>query len=308
MLKEKPYFTWRIENGGVRVQAKLNGIILEESPRGTKVSYDMPVNEYMFAGKNRLSMTVYPFKGGDFRDSKVSLSLYVNKNDAPESEKVLLGHICFNAGDYREGDGKAASRKGTVLNSINGFTEDKKGDVIISEAKLEEAPVRPGALYIYQDIELETPFPRWGFLDAEPYQFPEKWSEFVANGAIFEKNLLDPVYAAHLEIYDALKNGDVEKFLDFFDERNTEQDIAMYQKLGTTRAGFKASIEQDLAKKTHELKIMPAEQAPPIVSDNRNLIKLTPDGLIYFSAKDESSYRNYQIYMYKKDGKWVVGR
>jgi len=308
MLKEKPYFTWRIENGGVRVQAKLNGIILEESPRGTKVSYDMPVNEYMFAGKNRLSMTVYPFKGGDFRDSKVSLSLYVNNNDAPESEKVLLGHICFNAGDYREGDGKAASRKGTVLNSINGFTEDKKGDVIISEAKLEEAPVRTGALYIYQDIELETPFPKWGFLDAEPYDFPDKWSDYVANIAVYQKSLTRPVYAAHLEIYEALKNIDIEKFLDFFDERNTEQDIAMYQKPGTTRAEFKASIEQDLAKKTHELIILPPEKAPPIVSDNRNLIKLGLDGLIAFAAKDESSYLKYHIQMYKKSGKLVVGR
>jgi len=308
MLQDKPYFTLRIESSGARVEAKLNGIILERNTRGAKISYEMPVNEYMFTGRNRLSFNTYAYKSGDYRDSKVSLSLYVNNNDAPESEKVLLSHIAFDSANFEGGDGLADSRKGVVLSSKNGFREDKNGDVVISDAKLEEAPIRPSALYIYQDIELVTPFPRWGFLDAQPYKFPEKWSEYVENIAIYEKELLDPVYAAHLEIYEALKKGDVEKFLDFFEERNAEQDIAMYQKPGTTRAGFKAEIEKDLAKKTHELKMMPPEKAPPIVSDNLNLIKLTTDGLIYFAAKDESSYLNYQIYMYKKNGKWVVGR
>jgi len=308
MLKNKPYFTLRIESSGARVEAKLNGIILERNVRGSKIRYEMPVNEYMFTGTNRLSFNAYAYKPGDYRDSKVSLSLYVNDNDAPESEKVLLSHISFDAADYKNGNGLADSRKGTVLNSKNGFKEDKKGDVVIFNAKLEDALIRPGALYVYQDIELETPFPKWGFLDAEPYQFPEKWSEYIENIAVYEKDLLDPVYAAHLKIYEALQNNDIETFLDFFEERNSETDIAMYQKPGTTRAGLRTEIEKDLAKKTHELIILPPEEAPPIVSDNRNLIKLGLDGLIAFAAKDESSYLKYHIQMYKKNGKWVVGR
>ncbi len=86
MLTQKPYFTWRIETDGARYNGKINGILLEKDFKGHRLAFEQPVNQYMRTGKNRISFLLYPRKEG-FGNAKISVSLYVNQDEAPESEK-----------------------------------------------------------------------------------------------------------------------------------------------------------------------------------------------------------------------------
>jgi hypothetical protein len=312
MLTKKPYFTYRIETKGALYESKINGIVLEKDTRGNALNFEQPVNQFMRTGKNRIGFQLYTRTPEDFDNAKITASLYVNQDGASESEKKLISQVTFKASDFAQEKNPQqaiqASMPAVKLGSTNAFLASENGDVIVHTPQIEPSKVRPYAFHIYQDIELETPFPLWGFFKADKLEFPDAWADFSSNVQHYSDTLIKPVYQEYQNVYDIIKSQNIEQLLTIFEERNREYDIALYYPEGTYNDMLKKALQGDLGDDNSNLKISPMKFATPSVSDGKEIIRLGNPNIIYFENEEHSLYSKYPIWFYKKDGKWIISR
>jgi len=312
MLTKKPYFTYRIETKGALYNAKINGILLEEDFEGHALNFEQPVNQYMRTGKNRIGFELYTFTPEEYGEAKITISLYVNQDGASETQKKLLSQVTFKASDYavekKPQEAIQASMPSVKLDSTNDFLSNKNGDVIVSAPQIEISTIEPTAYYIYQDIELVTPFPEWGFFRADKLDFPTLWSEYTDNVDKYDEKILSPLYEEHEKLLELLQTKNFDKILPIFAERNKEYDIAMYYSSGTYNEMLKKSLLNNFNDDNSVLKILPDDYAAPAISDDKKLIRIGAPEMIYFENEEHSLYSKYPIWFYKKDGKWVISR
>ncbi|MDA7746000.1 hypothetical protein N8878_01525 [Psychromonas sp.] len=312
MLKQKPYFTYRIEASGALFESKVNGILLEKNVKGTNMVVEQPVNHYMRTGKNRIGFQLYTRTPGDFGEAKITISLYVNQDEAHESHKKLLSQVTFNAAAFAKNkqatDAIKSSMPAVKMNSTNDFLADENGDVIVHAPQIEQSKVRPTGLHVYQEIELQTPFPLWGFLSADKLDFPDAFAEYVKNIKHYDKTIIDGLYLEHEKVYQLFKNQKLSEILPLFAERNSEMDIAMYLPEGSYEKQLSSALQGDFDNKDSYLKLSDAEFAKPTVSDGKELIRIGSPDMIRFADDENSIYDKYPIWFYKKDGKWIISR
>jgi hypothetical protein len=313
MLKQKPYFTYLLETKGTFYDAKINGVSIEEDLQGGSLNYEQPVNQYMRTGSNRIGFQIFTHDLDNFKDADITISLYVNQDEATEKHKKLIGQVSFSANDFAENknlqDAISTSMPAVNLDSSNEFLKAKDGDVIISAPKIEESKVRPGqGFYVYQDIELETPFPLWGFFSADKLDMPDAWDDFVKGADKYRKNTTYSLYSEHEKIFELLKTQDFDKILPLFSERNREMDIALYLPKGTFDKRLQKSLEINLRDSKKTLTLIEPKYAQPSWSDNKELIRLGTPAMISFNNVEDSLYSKYPIWFYKKDGEWIISR
>jgi hypothetical protein len=313
MLNKKPYFTYRIETKGALYESKINGIVLEKDTRGNALNFEQPVNQYMRTGKNRIGFNIYSRSLEDFGEAKITISLYVNQDGASESLKKLISQVTFKASDLAiEKNPKQAiqaSMPAVNLDSTNAFLANDNGDVIVHAPQIELSTIRPkNGYHIYQDIELETPFPLWGFFEADKLNFPTLWSDFTDNFDKYNNELLMPLYQEHEKLFQVLKTQDFEKILPLFAERNKEYDIALYYPEGTYDDMLRKALQSDFDDEKSIFKIHKDEFAAPAISDDKQLIRIGSPQMIYFENEEHSLFSKYPIWFYKKDGKWIISR
>lgn len=312
MLTQKPYFTYRIEAKGALYQAKINGVRLEQDFSGHALNYEQPVNQYMRTGKNRIGIELYTHTPEEYGDAKITISLFVNQDGANEAEKKLISQITFKGSDFalKKSPEQAiqASMPAVRLDSTDQFLAKDNGDVIVAEPRIEVSKIEPTAFTIYQDIELVTPFPEWGFFKAEQLDFPTSWREFVANVNDYKQSLIEPLYQEHEKLLEILKTQDFDKILPLFAERNREYDIALYYPEGTYQDKLKKSLQGNFEDKSSVLTLKKIKYAQPTISDDKRLIRLGSPQMIHFVNEEHSLYSKYAIWFYKKDGKWVISR
>lgn len=312
MLTKKPYFTYRIETKGALYETKINGIVLDKDTRGNALNFEQPVNQYMRTGKNRIGFQLYTRTPDDFDQAKITVSLYVNQDGASESEKKLISQVTFKASDFalekKPQQAIQASMPAVRLDSTNEFLASDDGDVIVHAPQIEPSKVRPHAYHIYQDIELETPFPLWGFFKADKLDFPDAWADFVKNADHYRENITTPLYDEHKKLFETLKTEDFDKILPLFAERNKEYDIALYYPEGTYNKMLEKALQDDFDDQNSVLKLDEIKFAKPTVDDTKRLIKLGGSAMIKFANEEHSLYSKYPIWFYKKDGKWIISR
>ena len=317
MLTDQPYFTYRIEAKGLRYEAKINGIIIHEDLKGHQVTTEEPVNHYMVSGKNRISLNLYPWNKARYNGGSISVSLYVNRYGDSEKNKVLIGQISFDSnglvGDEAEAinqqQGISFSMPAIRLNSEKQFAQDEKhGDITIYPATIEHKTSLMNGTYLYQDIELEVPFPRWSFLDADQIEFPDSFYDFRDNGQYYLEKLITPLYEHHRQLFEQLQNGDVDGFATHFEERIREMSIALYSDESALMEMFKRDLNDYLKYPNKKLKLTEIEYARPTVSDGKRLIILGGSSMIKFADEENSIYNHYPIWFYQKDGKWIISR
>jgi|GEM_PF-6605645 len=312
MLKKKPYFTYLLEVKGALYQAKINGIVVESDFDGDALNYEQPVNQYMRTGKNRVGFAIYTTEPEAFDDAKITVSLFVNQDEAPESQKRLISQVTFKASDFdtNENAEKAiqASMPAVRLDSTNDFKQDKNGDVIVSSPTIKPSEFLPHSFEVYQDIKLETPFPLWGFFNADKLDFPDAEKVLLDNYDKYEEKLMGPLYKEHERILEILKTRDYKQILPLFEERNKEMNIALYYPEGTYQEKLKKALEGDFENKDSKLILKDFEWANPTVSDNKDLIRIGSPQMIHFVDEENSFYSKYPIWFYKKDGKWIISR
>ncbi|PKF63512.1 hypothetical protein CW745_01280 [Psychromonas sp. psych-6C06] len=312
MLTKKPYFTYRIEAKGALYQAKINGILLEEDFEGHALNFEQVVNQYMRTGRNRVGFELYTYTPEEFEAAKITISLYVNQDEAPESQKKMISQVTFKASDFaiKKNPEQAiqASMPAVKLDSTNEFLAAENGDVLVHPPKIEPSKIEPTAYHIYQDIELVTPFPEWGFFKADILDFPTLWSAFTDNVEHYDKTLLNSLYKEHEKLFTLLKTEDFDKILPLFVERNKEYDIALYYPEGTYDEMLKKAFKSDFDDKNYVLKLHNTEYAQPAISDDKKLIRIGSPQMIYFENEEHSLFSKYPIWFYKKDGKWIISR
>jgi len=188
MLDNKPYFTLRIDTKGASYEAKINGIaVLRDVRDASMLNTEVPVNQYMKSGNNVISLNLFPEYEGGFKSANISLSLYVNRDEAPESEKKLISNIVFTGVEHTKGTGIESSMPAMRLDSTDQMKKSTNGDVVVHMASIAPAKIMPDAITISQKIELETPFPRWGYLDADALDFPENYKDYLNNKDKYKK-------------------------------------------------------------------------------------------------------------------------
>ncbi len=312
MLNKKPYFTYRIETKGALYESKINGIVLEKDTRGNALNFEQPVNQYMRTGKNRIGFQLSTHTPDDFDDAKITVSLYVNQDGASESEKKLISQVTFKSSDFAvENSPQQAiqtSMPAVKLDSTNAFLASDNGDVIVHAPQITPSIVRPHAYYIYQDVELETPFPEWGFFKADKLDFPDLEDEYFDNPEEYNQKIMAPLYKEHERLLSTLKTEDFNKILPLFSERNKEYDLAMYYPEGTYDDMLKKSFQEGFKDEGYTLKLIDYDYASPTVSDEKNLIRLGTPEMLHFENEEHSLYSKYPIWFYKKDGKWIISR
>jgi len=313
MLTKKPYFTYRIETKGALYEAKINGILLEKDTRGNALNFEQPVNQYMRTGKNRIHFNLYSRSLEDFNEANITISLFVNQDEASETQKKLISQITFKASDFAKEkapqQGIQASMPALKLDSTNNFIAADDGDVIVHVAQIELSKVRPKHGYhIYQDIELYTPFPEWGFFNADKLDFPDAWSDFQSNIEHYRQTITTPLYQEHQKLFELLKTENVDKILPLFAERNREYDTALYYPEGTYNEKLRKALQSDFDDENSVLKIDAIDYAAPAISDDKKLIRVGAPEMIYFENEEHSIFSKYPIWFYKKDGKWIISR
>jgi len=307
MLTKKPYFTLRIETKNTKYLAKINGVVVfDDNRNGYMLNAELPVNYYMKTGENTISLNIFPKTGNEYESENISLSLYVNQDEAEESEKKLISNITFNGKDYEKGASISLSMPAMYLDSTQQMKKSDNGDVTVHKAKIKSGTLIANSLTISQSIELTTPFPRWGYLDGDAIDFPLSYEEYLESKESWDKKTINSLYSEYKKIYDLLATNDIDKVMDAFKERNREYDIAMYYPVGTYDKKLRKSFDIDLEKL--KLKIRESNAGMPYISDDKKLLKLGSDTLIYFTNNDETSFTKYEIIFYKKDGKWIVSR
>ena len=307
----KPFYTWRIETQGALYEAKINGVLLEKDFQGDQLVSEEPVNHYMRSGKNRIGFQLYTRTPEDFGSARISLSLYVNEDEAPESGKTLVGQVNFNAADFSSDKPDNAIKSSLLaakLDSANGYQVSDQGDVIIHSTVIEPSKVRPDAFYIYQDIEVSVPFPEWGFLSADPIEFPDAFVEYKENMELYDNKLVTPLYHVHQNIFKIMQTEDMDKILPLFAERNRELDLAFYYSPGTSEQKLKNSLLDDFDDEDIVFKLEELRYAKPIVSDNKLLMQLGADAMLYFEDEEDEIFELYPAWFYQKDGKWIISR
>jgi len=307
MLTKKPFFTLYIETKNTLYEAKINGVVVfDDSSNGYMLNSEIPVNYYMRTGKNTIGLNLFPKNEDKFSSANITLSLYVNQDETPESEKKLLSSITFNGKNYDKGTGIELSMPAMRLDSKNEFKPSDQGDVVLSAAKITPATIQPNALSVSQEIKLNTPFPKWEFLNGDEIDFPLNYNDYLKDRQRWKNNTLNSLYAEYQKIYDLLVSNNLDEIMELFKERNKEYDIAMYYPIGTYEKKLRKSFENDLSK--YKLKIVAPDRPIPYISDDKKLLKLGNVGLIYFVNDDETSFTRYEIIFYKKNGKWIIAR
>jgi len=307
MLTQKPFFTLRIETKGAFYLAKLNGVVVfDDNRNGHMLNTEVPVNYYMQTGINKISLELFPSGDEKFDSANITLSLYVNEDEAPESEKKLVSSITFNGGDHANGNGIELSMPEMRLDSKNNLKKSDSGDVVIQQAKLTLGVIMPGTLMVSQAVSLKVPFPKWGFLEGDEIDFPLSYQNYMDEIDYWNDKTVNPLHKEYQKIYDLLTSNKLDEVMVLFKERNKEYDIAMYYPIGTYDRKLRKSFEADLSK--YKLKIVASNNAAPYISDDKKLLKLGNVGLIYFVNDDDTSFTRYEILFYKKNGKWIVSR
>jgi len=307
MLTDKPYFTLRIETKNTYYLAKVNGVVIfDDNSNGHMLVAEKPVNYYMQTGKNTISLELFPSTDTGFGSESVTLSLYVNEDEAPESEKKLVSSITFNGRGHANGNGIELSMPEMRLDSKNNFKKSDEGDVVIQQASIKLSVIMPNTLTVLQSVSLQTPFPKWGFLNGDKIDFTLSFQDYMDKMDYWDDKIVNPFYKEYQKIYDLLAANKLDEILALYKERNREYDIAMYYPEGTYDKKIRRSFEKDLSK--YNLKIRSPENGAPYISDDQKLLKLGNVGLIYFVNDEETSFINYEILFYKKNGKWIISR
>ena len=149
---KQPYFTLLVHSSACRYDLRMNGIPADRLNDGVCVDVDVPVNPFVLSGHNVFSATIRP---ADIRDTrfdnsaKLEVSLCVRELEADYTTRKPIETFVFRPADMIEGTGAETS-------------PDFDGPNPPRVNRIDELEVE-----VSRSVELETPFPRWLWQDAE---------------------------------------------------------------------------------------------------------------------------------------------
>ena len=311
ILMKKPSFNLQISCQNTIFELTLNGATVYEYTMLYPVSFEHNINDFITTGNNKLEILMLN-RGKNL--AKCEVKLVVREFDNFESEEKIL----TLAYDYSAKNPLENSTPKGHYDSSAGFKATPNGDVFVGEAKVEpfeNMPLYPLAgVNASLEFSLETPFPRWKFLDGEKILNKPYYALTLKEAQFLQKNdpKLKKLYELNHKIYLAAKAKDLDKLMSFFKTRTKELAIATHSTEddieSTTRRAFEKAMnnskdalieisEEDWTKHKRTF----------VVEKGNNLAYLKAI-LSWNSIKGDSSGHSFNMKFQYVNGEWILVR
>jgi len=171
----QPYYTVRVKSIACHYELLINGFPLDRHDGVGNISCEIPFNPFAFTGKNELEVTLRPGSRGGFHPTASFEAIVCGREDSssPEQAEPIAGFL-FKA---------AKLVTGTGLEETKDFGLPTGPRAI----RVDDTTVR-----VERTIELQTPFPRWAWMDAPSLERnPETRASLLAEYQRFHQLLAD---------------------------------------------------------------------------------------------------------------------
>jgi len=250
VLVDKPSFNLDITSSQARIAIVINNIIIFENFSNLPIKLDHNINEYLGTGTNEIKVI---FMGSDGlkeinTEAEFNIKFFVRKFSDFTSPTQTIWTL-----DYKHNQKKPLENSSKIgkYNSLHQFKPDMfGGDIEIIEQKIK--PYLGGPAYLGKGImvtmkfSLVTPYSRWSFFDAEPILDIDK--PFYAltmdeyNNIRKNNPKIKKLYELNYQIYKLVKEKNIDKLIEFFNERSIEYDQCFYDEKGQAKKELKEAL------------------------------------------------------------------
>ena len=307
ILTDKPVFLLEITKSGAPVKIDLNGMQVYTDRSDLQEFVVYPLNDKISSGKNLLDIYIIAPEYLDYslpEDAFLEVKLIVQNSEGKEFTIDQVSYRPLNKEPLL-----GSSEKGRYSFVDNEFVKSTSGEIEIGQVRSANLQIiygeKMGGIKLSQAVSMQTPFPRWKFLDSEniiEQDFLTMSAEEVAE--LKNTDLIQDLYKINLDMHEALKTKNIDLFIDYFDERSFDKDVAFYNPEGQTKEGFYQTIKEKISE-ADLLDINPKKRAFYIES-NRKVAYLYK--AFRFKNHDESGFTMYSAKFRLENGKWIVTR
>ena len=311
ILMKKPSFNLQVSCENAIFVLTLNGATVYEHTMLYPVSFEHNINDFITTGNNKLEILMLN-RGKNL--AKCEVKLVVREfNDFESEEKILTLAYDYSAKNPLE----KSTPKGRYDSSF-GFKASQYGDVVVGEAKVEpfkDLPLFPlEGVNASLEFSLDTPFPRWRFLDGEKILNKSYYSLSLNEFEDLQKNdpKLKKLYELNHKIYLAAKAKDLDRLMSFFKVRTKELAIAIHSTEddieSTTRRAFeKAMNNKDFVFIDISEEDWKNHKRTFVVEKGDNLAYLKAI-LSWSSKKENGGGHSFDMKFQYVDGEWILVR
>ena len=305
ILKDKPVFSVSVENRGAIFEATINGVVINSDYDGSDFSVDLPVNQFLTSGKNTIDLySILNIDNGRIvKDSSTIVTLKIRNKASNEDYNVAS--IVSSTKGYAINNPGLGSTSDVKLNSDRFFYPDDKGDVVIGKLSVLPMKNQINGLKYSMTIDMDIDIPRWRFLDGDSLTYVNDMTDQEYDSARKE---LVPIYQ---NIQKAILNGNIERIMPLFKERNTELDAAFYLDPGS----MEKQLFNSLKKTSNDTGLEPADIEEEFLGFRNgysgqlsHLVQGSNHPAISFNFKDAMGSLSYDIWFRKEGDKWIISR
>ncbi len=307
MKLKEPFYKAYFKAEGILFGVVVNGIEVYSGLKGAPVTLEIPINQYVRDGENKLELQLHTYDPNN--ELSISESAFIELEyrlypDSGSDKYVALNQLKYSARSEKSGDPFIGSSKGGRYALENGeMTPSDSGEFVVSSLNHVVDKNEYDANYISHDVQMPAPFPEWAFFSGDEIPDPKQFKtmdELVGGliGAPFKEGEV---------IHASLSKQDIDSIMPMFKERNDEMDTAYYYKPGTYEGLLREAFQEDFDNGLI-LKALDINYAPAMVSPGKNLIQLGADPLIRFHDESKTVFNKYDIYFRKEGDKWIITR
>ena len=309
---EKPDLILYVDFAGCTYEPSLNGVKFTDmgGPDKGVLATAMPVNQWVKSGKNEFSLILKPSDqaeklknaGQDCR-AKVALKVKPNKTKSFDPRgpqyKSIATYEFHSAPDNitkDESHFKGTTQAGQLDSSKDFKRVDSGGDIQIGPIHIEQIDTEYGpGVKMTREVDMPLPFPKWAWFDGDQIPDNEETKEELTQ--------------QYKQIWQALKNQNIESYASDFEKRTQEYAEAYYVSKN------EVNLIKDLAKKEKDPDLelggfQPKYQHVRIYGHGKLAKLLSWDGLpaIFFNNKEKDMSHDVDISFMKKNGEWKIIR
>jgi len=309
ILMNKPYYTLNIETDNSDVFITMNGeLVFKQFDRGPH-RIEVPVSQWMINGKNTLDIKLLASKHDNLTmhpKTEAKVTLLLKEGGVYDKPSQIVSQVI-----YKDKSIENSSEEGKYA-SFDDFKPHNEGDIEISKTEVKFLSVnRTGSTYkiveLTQSITLETPFPRWKFMDSDNIIDGNYYDlDRAAYNKLRKRKDIEEIYQIHLDLYNALQRKDLKSVIPLFSERNSEMEIAMYKEKGYYENAIYDSLKRNVNDPEMEmLEFLPHKRFFYISEGGKTLYIRRA---VVFNRKDGQGRESYDLLFRKEKGKWILTR
>lgn len=285
--KDRPVFVLHVDSAAVRYRLWINDYMVAKSV-ALPMTQEFPVSEYIVDGENTITLTVKPAN----KDAEITVSLLVKPAAAGPKRKLKIATIACSGNSIKASSvaGSFRSAQGMTLVPVG----EPPGDVQVSEIEIDPDDDDETEYWIYRDVTLPSPYPRWAWQDAEVLKEDDATTSSVV--------------AEVRRVWRLLADGDVSAINALVQAKVTELSAAYHEDRPTKKAQF-AILPQLM--KAARLQPLPETMQPKFSCDNR-LVELLDENdespIVFMTGKAGDVGCWCRLLWCRVNGRWLLIR